>query len=165
MTSHTSKPRLQVGLKVIRAWFILGELGIRDSDVALPASGAPGIGFRYDVTGASHVTVVEFYASTDAHPTVTSVSHQYHVIGWTTGVEGFSFAIGLVRRAICRDKNDFWEINNNIFGVNETFVKYLQRNYYHNFNHYQTIMHPTLHGNKNSPKISAHPKPGFELQT
>ena len=82
----------EIRFEVFRAGFGAGEDGVRNPHQTRLLARTSHVGHLDDVTRTTHVTVVLLDAATDAHASVTSVRHQYHVIVVTCHVEGFRFA-------------------------------------------------------------------------
>lgn len=93
--------RLKVRLEVLGTRLVLGELRIRDPDLAASAPGAACVGELKDVRLAAEVSIVELDAPADAHPAVLCAGHDNHLVQRTGSVERLRLAERCVVRRHC----------------------------------------------------------------
>ena len=83
---------LKVRLQIVRAGLVLGELRVRDSNLASSPPGTARVGQLDDVSYASQVAVVEFHAPADAHAPVVRVRDDDHLVDCACRVEALRLA-------------------------------------------------------------------------
>ena len=85
--------RFEVWFQVVRTWFVPAQFGVWNPDVALLTPGTACVYRQDDVSETSNVSVVQTHAPTEAHPTVTRMRHDDHVVRRAGGIENFRLAI------------------------------------------------------------------------